>query len=167
LELSSNCSTTIWGISQLVKERISCWYDVRKYQYYIQRLTLILYRINIISSEGCPSICREFTNFVLEFMHKMSELTTNRRASLITSVLSVYLYIYYINFVNLTFLLGNPVVWFIMCSGDGHNTYGLANYDHIEPVFGIYSNHPLSDLTVYNDDVLVHGSDWDLYRYYR
>jgi len=63
--------------------------------------------------------------------------------------------------------LGHPVVWFVMCSGDDHNTYGLAAYDHIEPVFGIYSNHVLSDGTVYTDDVLVHGSDWDQNGYYR
>jgi len=62
---------------------------------------------------------------------------------------------------------GRPVVWFIMCSGDQHDTYGLAAYDHIEPVFGIYSNHILTDPNVYQDDVLVHGSDWDLYGYYR
>jgi len=62
---------------------------------------------------------------------------------------------------------GHPIVWFIMCSGDNHNTYGLARYDHIEPVFGIFSNHSLSDPTVYADDILVHGSDWDQNRYYR
>jgi len=54
-----------------------------------------------------------------------------------------------------------------MCSGDQHDTYGLAAYDHIEPVLGIFSNHPLTDPTVYPDDVLCHGSDWDLYAYYR
>jgi len=62
---------------------------------------------------------------------------------------------------------GHAVVWFIMCSGDNHNTYGLAAYDHIEPVFGIFSNRTLTDLNVYPDDVLVHGSDWDQNGYYR
>lgn len=46
--------------------------------------------------------------------------------------------------------------------GDGHNCYGIENatYDHIEPVWGVYSAAPLDDLTVYDDDVLVHGSDY-------
>ena len=49
-----------------------------------------------------------------------------------------------------------------MCKGDSHNCYGIPNatYDHIEPVVGIYSNAPLDDLTVYDDDVLVHGSNY-------
>mgnify|MGYP000335800443 FL=1 len=55
---------------------------------------------------------------------------------------------------------GYPVVWMIYCKGDMHNTYFLANYDHVEPVWGIYSNHSLDDTTVYPDDVLVHGADY-------
>jgi len=73
----------------------------------------------------------------------------------------------YLSWLKKELTFGRPVVWFIMCSGDNHNTYGLAAYDHIEPVFGIYSNHVLGDPKVYADDVLVHGSDWDLFRYYR
>ena len=48
----------------------------------------------------------------------------------------------------------------IMCKGDSHDTYGIANYDHVEPVWGLYSNHSLDDRTVYPDDVLVHGADY-------
>ena len=30
---------------------------------------------------------------------------------------------------------------FLMCKGDSHNAYGLGAFDHIEPIFGIYSNN--------------------------
>lgn len=58
--------------------------------------------------------------------------------------------------------LERGVVWFIMCKGDKHDCYGMKNctYDHIEAVYGIWSNHPLSDHTVYSDDVLVHTSGY-------
>lgn len=49
-----------------------------------------------------------------------------------------------------------------MCKGDSHSAYGLGPFDHIEPVFGLYSNHPLTDEEVYDDDWLVHGSDYAL-----
>jgi hypothetical protein len=55
---------------------------------------------------------------------------------------------------------GSPIVTFVMCKGDEHNAYGLGPFDHIEPIFGLYSNHPLTDEQVYDDDVLVHGSDY-------
>ena len=32
-------------------------------------------------------------------------------------------------------------------------------YGHVEPVIGIQSNHPLSDETVYDDDVVMHYTD--------
>eukprot|EP01062_Namystynia_karyoxenos_P083164 TRINITY_DN9513_c0_g1_i1.p2 TRINITY_DN9513_c0_g1~~TRINITY_DN9513_c0_g1_i1.p2 ORF type:complete len:380 (+),score=154.50 TRINITY_DN9513_c0_g1_i1:130-1140(+) len=67
---------------------------------------------------------------------------------------------------------GHPVVWFVMCKGDGHVPYPGSNpngghFDHVEPVWGIGSNSSLSDDTVYDSDWLVHGSDQDLYPYYR
>ena len=68
---------------------------------------------------------------------------------------------------------GHPVVWFIMCKGDGSQIpYPGSNpnngrFSHIEPVFAIYSNHSLDDATVYDDDVIAHGSDWDQNHYYR
>lgn len=34
-------------------------------------------------------------------------------------------------------------------------------------MYGLYSNHPLTDPTVYDDDVIVHTSDQDLEPYYR
>jgi hypothetical protein len=55
---------------------------------------------------------------------------------------------------------GSPIVTFVMCKGDSHSAYGLGPFDHIEPIFGLYSNHPLTDEEVYDDDYLVHGSDY-------
>ena len=71
---------------------------------------------------------------------------------------------------------GFPVVMFIFCKGDSHRSHGsekgYGNYDHIEPVVGILSNHSLEmqskDIeTWYPDDVLVHHSDWTQEYYYR
>eukprot|EP00729_Bicosta_minor_P014220 gene14220-10148_t len=59
-----------------------------------------------------------------------------------------------------------PVVWFIMCKGDSHNCSSAGNWDHIEPVWGIYSNHSLTEVdedgsvVAYPDDVVVHGADY-------
>lgn len=49
-----------------------------------------------------------------------------------------------------------------MCKGDSHNCYDIKNatYDHIEAVYGIWSNHTLDDISVYPDDVLVHTSGY-------
>ena len=72
----------------------------------------------------------------------------------------------YFTWLKAQLVQGNPVVWLIMCAGDDHTGGGTfpagnsANYDHIEPVWGILSNHPLNDTTPYDDDVLVHGADY-------
>jgi len=47
-----------------------------------------------------------------------------------------------------------------MCKGDDHAGDVNIPYDHIEPAWGLYSNHPLSDPEVYDDDYLLHGSDY-------
>lgn len=67
---------------------------------------------------------------------------------------------------------GHAVVWFVMCKGDDPCPYEGAcpnggAFGHIEPVFGIFSNHTLNDTTVYDDDWVLHGSDQDLNPYYR
>ena len=71
---------------------------------------------------------------------------------------------------------GHPVIMFIFCKGDSHRAHGsepgYGHYDHIEPVVGILSNHSLEegsgDLnTYYDDDILVHHSDWSQDFYYR
>ena len=59
-----------------------------------------------------------------------------------------------------------------LCKGDPHRCYPLScpgggKVDHVEPIFGIFSNHSLDDPTVYDDDVILHASDQDLEPYYR
>jgi len=55
----------------------------------------------------------------------------------------------------------NPVVNFVMCKGDPHDDYGAPRtYDHIEPFWGVYSNNELGDENVYDDDWIVHGSNY-------
>lgn len=68
---------------------------------------------------------------------------------------------------------GHPVVWFPLCKGDGTSCYdpsacpngGMTN--HVEPLFGIFSDHALDDETAYDDDWILHASDQDLMPYYR
>lgn len=51
-------------------------------------------------------------------------------------------------------------MWMILTKE--HATLGSddGEFSHIEPVWGIYSNRSLSDKTVYDDDVVVHGADY-------
>ena len=67
---------------------------------------------------------------------------------------------------------GNTVVWFPICKGDPHQCYpdscpNGGSCDHVEPMYGLYSNHPLTDEEVYDDDWILHASDQDLEPYYR
>lgn len=67
---------------------------------------------------------------------------------------------------------GHAVVWFPICKGDPHDCYpgscpNGGTCDHVEMIYGLYSNHPLSDPNVYDDDVIVHTSDQDLEPYFR
>merc|ERR1712216_1085625 len=64
----------------------------------------------------------------------------------------------YLEWLKQHLVSGHPVVWMIMDKGDPAHLLGL--YDHIEPVWGIYSNHSLDDTVVYPTDVVVHGSDY-------
>ena len=34
---------------------------------------------------------------------------------------------------------GNGIVAFVMTKGSLHDSYGLGPYDHIEPIWGVYS----------------------------
>ena len=43
--------------------------------------------------------------------------------------------------------------------GDSHGA-ACQGWDHIEPVWGIYSNSSLMDTEVHPGDVLVHGADY-------
>lgn len=69
----------------------------------------------------------------------------------------------FFSFLKKQLVAGNPVTWFIMWSGQTYPIYDLqlphGVYGHVEPVMGIQSNHPLTDETVYDDDVLVHFDD--------
>jgi hypothetical protein len=67
---------------------------------------------------------------------------------------------------------GRVVVWFPICKGDPHVCYpgscpGGGAIDHVEPMFGFFSNHPLTDESVYDDDWILHASDQDKEPYYR
>ena len=67
---------------------------------------------------------------------------------------------------------GQPVVFFPMCKGDPHQCYpgscpNGGHCDHVEVMYGIWSNHSLSDPTAYPDDVIVHTADQDCFPYYR
>lgn len=63
---------------------------------------------------------------------------------------------------------GEGIVWMIKDAAFelkqvNYTNEGLLGpaFGHEEPVFGIYSKHPLTDTdTYYDDDVLVHGSDY-------
>lgn len=66
----------------------------------------------------------------------------------------------YLKWLKKNLAAGNPIVTFVMCKGDDHAGDVNIPYDHIEPAWGLYSNHPLSDPEVYDDDWLVHGSDY-------
>ena len=67
---------------------------------------------------------------------------------------------------------GEPVVWFPICKGDSHDCYEDAcpnggTCDHVEPMYGLFSNHDLDDPVVYDDDWILHASDQDVLPYYR
>jgi len=81
----------------------------------------------------------------------------------------------YMKFLKKNLVAGHPIVWMIMQLGEKvpitQKPYNLTEvnglYGHIEPVVGIMSNHPLSDETVYDDDIFVHYTDADKNTYYR
>jgi len=68
-------------------------------------------------------------------------------------------------------LQGHGIVWMIMLSG-GHYPvyeplYPYGFYSHVEPVYGLYTNHPLNDEQWYPDDYVAHSTDADSFTYYR
>ena len=58
---------------------------------------------------------------------------------------------------------GRVVAWMILWSGQSYPIYNftapMGMYGHVEPVVGMQSNHPLTDETVYDDDVVLHYTD--------
>jgi len=81
----------------------------------------------------------------------------------------------YMKWLKKKLVSGHAIVWMIMQGGEKvpitSSPYNLTSvnglYGHIEPVVGIMSNHPLTDETVYDDDVFVHYTDADKNAYYR
>jgi len=79
----------------------------------------------------------------------------------------------YKTFLKKNLAQGNAIVWFPLCKGDGHGCYGGGPCpnggacDHVEPIFGIFSDRPLTDETVYDNDWVLHASDQDYMPYYR
>lgn len=69
----------------------------------------------------------------------------------------------YFKWLKKQLVAGYPVTWFIMWDGQTYPLYNLdvpdSLYGHVEPVIGIQSNHPLTDETVYDDDIAVHFDD--------
>jgi len=72
----------------------------------------------------------------------------------------------YKQFLKKQVIAGNPVVWMVMFDSASYPDpgYTMDNqtngmYGHIEPVVGIMSNHPLTDDTVYDDDVFAYFDD--------
>ena len=39
---------------------------------------------------------------------------------------------------------GNGVIAFVMLKGDTHDKYGLGAFDHVEPIWGVYSESELN-----------------------
>ena len=66
---------------------------------------------------------------------------------------------------------GDPVLWMILWTNRTYPIYNLTApagmYGHVEPVIGIQSNYPLDDVTVYDDDVVLHYTDNGLQTVYR
>jgi hypothetical protein len=65
----------------------------------------------------------------------------------------------YFKWLKRQLVAGHPVTWMILTKHD-HASLGAGAFSHIEPVWGIFSNHSLDDDTVYDDDVVVHGADY-------
>jgi hypothetical protein len=57
-------------------------------------------------------------------------------------------------------MMKNGVIMFVICKGDDHLGYNLGTFDHIEPIFGIYSDVSWNETDVGEDDWIVHGSDY-------
>lgn len=77
----------------------------------------------------------------------------------------------YRSFIKKHLLQGHGVVWMIMLEGGQYPVYPplapYGFYSHVEPVYGLYTNHDLSDTQWYPDDYLAHSTDADLFTYYR
>lgn len=59
----------------------------------------------------------------------------------------------------------HPLIWLVILRGDPNIVSPGIHYNHVEPVFGIYSNYSLDEY--HAENVIVHASDWDQLHYYR
>jgi hypothetical protein len=69
-------------------------------------------------------------------------------------------YTKYLNWMKRHLVKRQPVIWFIMTKGSSHSD-SCQGWDHIEPVWGIFSNNSLSSGVVFGDDVVVHGANFE------
>lgn len=65
----------------------------------------------------------------------------------------------YFKWLKKQLVAGHPVTWMILTKEHAEGSRSGA-FSHIEPVWGIFSNHSFDDDTVYDDDVVVHGADY-------
>lgn len=79
----------------------------------------------------------------------------------------------YLKFMKKHLVADNPVIWMVMFGGQSYPDpgYSMDNktngvYGHIEPVVGILSDKPLTDETVYDNDVFAYFDDASKATYY-
>jgi len=58
-----------------------------------------------------------------------------------------------------------PLIWMVILRGDPNIVSPGVHYNHVEPVYGIYSNYSLDEY--HPENVIVYASDWDQFHYYR
>jgi len=71
----------------------------------------------------------------------------------------------YFKFLQKNLVKKFPLVWFLILHGDPNIESPGIHYNHVEPIFGFYSNHSLDEY--HPENVIVHASDWDELHYYR
>jgi hypothetical protein len=69
----------------------------------------------------------------------------------------------YLTWIKSHLLQRHGIVWMIMLKGGRYPIYPALSpygfYSHVEPVYGLFTNHPLNDTTWYPDDVLATSTD--------
>eukprot|EP00912_Choanoflagellata_sp_UC4_P002513 UC4_evm3s1590 len=68
----------------------------------------------------------------------------------------------YLGWLKKQLLAGSSVFWMIMLEGGKYPVYpGLPYgfYSHVEPVFGVMTDHDPTDHQWYDDDIIAHGTD--------
>ena len=77
----------------------------------------------------------------------------------------------YLSWLKQQLAAGRGLVLMIMLAGGNYPVYpGLAPYgfySHVEPFYGIFSNHPLNDTAWYPDDYVRHSTNADPFEYFR